>query len=134
MTSPDSAAPAFALRMKSGHWVGIWNDRATAEHMRSRYRDGDKYEIVEFPLAPAAGPGVDREALLDMIEAAINTGYGDPSPQWCRQEAERRLPDFLALLAPERRKAEVERLSATDEAYRLWQAKHRATGDSNGQG
>lgn len=52
----QAAQRAYALRMKSGHWVGIWNDRATAEHMRSRYRDGDKYEIVEFPQAAQREP------------------------------------------------------------------------------
>lgn len=48
LAEKPTAEQAFALRMKSGHWVGIWNDRETAELMRSKYRDGDKYEIVEF--------------------------------------------------------------------------------------
>lgn len=67
--SPASAeAPAFALRLKTGQWVGIWNDKGTAEHMRARYRDGDKYEIVTFgetilPPLPPPLPGAPSEPM-----------------------------------------------------------------------
>ena len=66
---PPPPVRAYALRMKSGYWVGIWNDRATAEHMRSRYREGDKYEIVECTYFPtteraAATPPPDQNDLL----------------------------------------------------------------------
>lgn len=79
----NDPTPAYALRMKSGHWVGIWNDRATAEHMRSRYRDGDKYEIVEFPVPAVAAPAAEG------VAEALQWLHGDERVEYsgCRKAA-----------------------------------------------
>lgn len=108
MTTPDSAAPLSDWRFKLDNEFGVDPDADTVSYeayMRLRaFARQAVGTIEEYRRAPAAGPGVDREALKVLLVATlVNVGR---YPRWedAERDAEEVLPAFLALLAPEGRK------------------------------
>lgn len=60
---------AYAVRMSDGHYVGIWNDRANAELVRSKQPAAHSDEVVEMvPASALAGARADTEAMRTVLE------------------------------------------------------------------
>lgn len=71
MSTPD----AYALRNSQGYWVGIWNDREVAEHVRTKAQE--KEEIVEVrilrPILPNIAERQDYKPILENIHTCTDT-------------------------------------------------------------